>query len=124
ADEGRPAGHLPHVAGELAGVVDRDGLRPLAGLVHDLDLARFDDEESGVAVAGREEPFLGVELAELRQGAAAQRGELGFGEPREGDSVKVVLGHPATSSGGATRLLDYRRYGSASGGTSTSARSM
>ena len=67
ADDGRPAGHLRHVAGELAGAVDRDGLRLVAGFVHDLDLARLDDEEAGVAVAGREELFPGVERPELRQ---------------------------------------------------------
>ena len=57
ADDRRAAGQLRHVAGELAGPVDRDGLRLLAGFVHDLDLARLDDEELEVAVADLEELF-------------------------------------------------------------------
>jgi hypothetical protein len=83
ADDGRRAGHLPHVAGELAGVVGRDGRRLLAGFVHDLDLARLDDEEPAVAVAGCEELLPGVEAPENGQWqrpSAASWPSLNFGK--------------------------------------------
>jgi hypothetical protein len=76
---------------------DRDGFRLLAGVVYDLDLARLRDEEPGVA-----ELFPGVEPPWLRLRAAVQRNQVSFDELREGDVVQVVLGHLATSFGGAT----------------------
>ena len=87
ADDRRAAGQLRHVAGELPGPVDRDGLRRLAGFVHDLDLARLDDEELEVAVADLEELFPVPVPLELRQGAAPQRGHLGLVELGEGDGT-------------------------------------
>src|SRR5262249_6112475 len=64
------------------------------------DLARLDDEEPGVAVAGCKELFPGVEAPEHGQWAAAQRGQLALAELREGDAVRVLLGHLTTSDGG------------------------
>src|SRR5437667_462587 len=55
ADHRRIAGQMRHVTGELAFAVDRDGLRLIAGMIHDLHLAGLDDEEFEVAVADREQ---------------------------------------------------------------------
>ena len=84
ADERRSAGQLRHVAGELAGSLDGDGFRRVAGFVHDLDLAGLDDEELGVAVADFEESFPVPVVLEHRQRAACERCELGIGQFREG----------------------------------------
>ena len=91
-----------------------DGLRRLAGFVHDLDLAGLDDEELEVAVAGLEELLPVPVPLERRQGAAPQRGHLGLVELGEGDGVQVVLGHVSDSSGLRRPMSAHRRYGSAS----------
>ena len=112
ADDRRAAGQLRDVAGELPGAVDRDGLRRLAGLVHDLDLAGLDDEEVEVAVAGLEELFPVLEAPELRQRTAPQRGHLGLVELGKGDGVQIVLGHVSISSG-RSAVLCVNREGTA-----------
>ena len=57
ADDGRPAGDLRHVPGELPRSVDGHPLRVVAGLIHDFDVAGDDDEKLGFAVAGAEQRF-------------------------------------------------------------------
>src|SRR4029077_10089163 len=96
-DNGRSASHLRYVAGKLAGAVDGDGLRPIAGFVHDFDFTRLDDEEPRVVVACREEFFPRPEWTKLRERTLTQRGELGSAQLRKGYRLQIGLGHRATS---------------------------
>src|SRR5262249_3282751 len=64
-----------------------------ARMIDDLDLARLDDEELEVAVADGEQR-LPVRVRPGHGGrAAAQPGDLGLVEGREGDGLEVVFGH-------------------------------
>ena len=87
-DDRRAAGQLRHVACELPGPEDRDGPRLFAGLVHDLDLAGLDDEETEVPVADLEELFPIRVALELRQRASLQRGHLVLVELGEGEAFR------------------------------------
>ena len=55
--DGRHAGQMRDVAGELARGMVRDRLRPIARMVDDLDLARLDDKKVYVPLAYREQCF-------------------------------------------------------------------
>jgi hypothetical protein len=58
-------------------------LRRITGVVDDLDLARLDDKELEVALAGGEERLpVPVQLGR-RGGTFSQFGDLGFGKSRE-----------------------------------------
>src|SRR6185369_12109511 len=72
---------------------DDDGLRRLAGLVDDLDLARLDDEELEVAVS-RLEQLLAVRMPlENRPGARTQLGDLSGVQLGECGGVQLVVDH-------------------------------
>ena len=53
--------------------MDRDGLRRVAGFIHDLDLAGLDDEELEVALADLEELFPVAVALQLRAGQRPER---------------------------------------------------
>ena len=76
ADDGREAGHMRDIAGELARAMDRDRLRLVARIIHDLDLARLHDEEVHVAVADRKKRLPVPEQLRLGMGAAGQLTDL------------------------------------------------
>ena len=80
AHEGRAIGEHAHLAGELAGPVDRDRLLELASGVNDLELAIEDDVERNVALALLEDdgPVLECPLdAERGNARELLRGERG-----------------------------------------------
>ncbi len=99
ARDGGAAGQLRHVAGELARPVDRDRLRCVAGLVHDLDLAGLDDEELIVPIADLEEFLSGLIPLASRRGAPRERRDLGLVEPREGHGLQIVGDHSVRGRG-------------------------
>src|SRR5206468_4506162 len=94
----RIAGQMRHVTGELAFEVDRDGLRFIAGMIHDLHLAGLDDEKFEVAVADREQRLPVAVRLRRDTAATAQIVDERLLEGREGDGMKIVFGHDYSSS--------------------------
>ncbi len=91
ADDGRKAGEVRNVAGELAFAMNRDRLWLLARVVDDLDLAQLDDEEFEVAVADRKQRLpIPVHLGSGGR-AMSQLGDLGLVKGREGDGLETML---------------------------------
>jgi hypothetical protein len=84
---------MRHVARELAGPVDRDSLRHLAGFVQDLDLAGLNDEELKVPVADLEELFPSLVPFQYCTRASPQRSDMALVECGEGDGPQIVLSH-------------------------------
>src|SRR2546430_9541692 len=84
---------MRHVTGELAFEVDRDGLRLVAGMIHDLHLAGLDDEEFEVAVADREQRLPVAVGLRRDTAAAAQVIDEWLIQGREGDRMQIVFGH-------------------------------
>jgi hypothetical protein len=92
------AGQVRNVAGEPARAMNRDRLRDVAGVIDDLDLARLDDMEFEVSLADREERFsIPVRFHRGRR-TPAQFGDLGFVQGREGNRLKIMLGHSYSTS--------------------------
>ena len=93
ADDGRQAGQMRDVAGELSLAMDRDRLRLVAGVVHDLDLARLHDEEVHVAVANRKQLLPVPKQLRLGMGARRQVTDLRLIQSRECHRLKVLFIH-------------------------------
>ena len=96
-DDRRAARQLGHVAGELPGPLDRDGPRGLPGFVHDLDLARLDDEELEVPVTDLEELFPIPVLASFVKGqrsSAASWDSSSLGKATDRKSCSAMLQPP------------------------------
>src|SRR5436309_3024569 len=89
---------LHAIMGVSAFVVDRDGLRLVAGIIDDFHLAGLDDEEFEVAVADREQRLPVAVGLRRDTAAAAQVVDERLLEGREGDGMKVVFGHGYSSS--------------------------
>src|SRR2546428_12861378 len=89
---------MRHVTGELAFEVDRDGLRLIAGMIHDLHLAGLDDEEFEVAVADREQRLPVAVRLRRDTAATAQIVDECLIEGREGNGMKIVFSHGCFTS--------------------------
>src|SRR5438105_12567515 len=89
---------MRHVTGELALAVDRDGLRLIAGMIHDLDLAGFDDEEFEVAVTDREQRLPVAVGLRRDTAAAAQIVDERLLERRERYRLQIVFGHGCSTT--------------------------
>jgi hypothetical protein len=92
----RQAGHFggDGQAGPEPVGLDDGAIRELrAGGVGDRYLARLDDMEPEIAIAGLEEPLVIPVSPERRLGPSPQRGHLVIVQPGEGLGVCVVLDH-------------------------------
>jgi len=79
------------VARELAFTVGRDGLRRVAGIVEDLDLARLDDVELENAIANRDECLAISAMSRRDGGAIGKLGDLVRIENRKGNGMECVF---------------------------------
>ena len=84
---------MRNVAGEAAGAMHGDGLRGVAGVIDDVDLARLNHMEFEVALPDRKQRVTIPVRSDRRLCTRAEFRDLGLVEGRKRNGLKILFGH-------------------------------